>query len=135
MVCQDHLAPRAHQALQAVRVPQDVTEKMDRKDQWDSQGLQGRLVFLGNLEKRDYLALKAEKGQQALQAAEVNLGHLQIWTLVLESRDFLECQAQEDWKELWGTLAREDPLDQGAKESLGWMAGGVRMASLDSPVP
>lgn len=61
MVCLDHLAPEAHQALQAVRVPQDVMAKMVRKDQWDSQGLQGHLAFLGHLERRDCLDLQAEK--------------------------------------------------------------------------
>lgn len=63
VVCQDHLAPKAHQALQGVRVPQDVMAKMARKDQWDFQGFQGHQVFPGNLERRDYLALQAEKGQ------------------------------------------------------------------------
>lgn len=63
MVCQDHLAPKAHQALQGVRVTRDVMAKMARKDQWDLQGFQGHLVFLGHLERRDYLALQAEKGQ------------------------------------------------------------------------
>lgn len=63
VVCQDHLAPEAHQALQGVRVPQDVMAKMARKDQWDFQGCQGHLVFLGHLARRDYLALQAEKGQ------------------------------------------------------------------------
>lgn len=62
VVCLDHLVPEAHQALQGVRAPQDVMAKMVRKDQWDSQGLQGHLVFLGLLERRDYLALQAEKG-------------------------------------------------------------------------
>lgn len=56
-----------------------------------------------------------------------------MWTPVLESQDFLECQVPEDQKELWGTLDREDLLDQGAKERLGWTAGGARMASLDLP--
>lgn len=36
--------------------------KMARKDPWDSQGLQGHLVFLEHLERRDYLVLQAEKG-------------------------------------------------------------------------
>lgn len=63
MVCRDHPAPKAHQAHQGVRVPQDVMAKMARKDQWDSQGFQGHLVFLGCLERRDYLAPQAEKEQ------------------------------------------------------------------------
>lgn len=61
----------------------------------------------------------------------MNLGLLQIWIPVLKSQDFLECQAPEDQKELWGTLDSEACLDQGAKESLAWMAEGARMASLD----
>lgn len=133
MACQDHLAPEAHQALQGVRVPQDVMAKMDRKDQWDFQDFQGHLVFLGHLERRDYLALQAKKGQWVLQAAEVNLGLLQMWIPVLESQDFLECQAPGDQKEPWGTLDREACLDQGAKVSLAQMAGGARTASLDLP--
>lgn len=63
----------------------------------------------------------------------MNLGLLQIWIPVLESQDFLECQAPEDQKELWGTLDREACLDQGAKERLAWMVGGARTASLDLP--
>lgn len=63
----------------------------------------------------------------------MNLGLLQTWIPVLESQDFLECQAPEGQKELWGTLDREACLDQGAKESLAWMAEGARMASLDLP--
>lgn len=63
VVCQDHLAPEVYQAHQGVKVPQDVTAKMARKDQWDSQGFQGHLVFPGLLERRDYLAPQAEKGQ------------------------------------------------------------------------
>lgn len=54
-----------------------------------------------------------------------------MWIPVLQSQDFLECQAPEDQKELWGTLDREACLDQGAKERLVWMVGGARMASLD----
>lgn len=61
----------------------------------------------------------------------MNLGLLQMQIHVLESQDFLECRAQEDQKELWESLDREATLEQGAKESLGRMAGGVRMASLD----
>lgn len=131
MVCLDHLVPEAHQALQGVMAPRDVMAKMVRKDQWDSQDLQGHLVFLGHLERRDYLALQAEKGPSVLQAAEVNRGLLPTWIPVLGSQDFPECQAPEDQRELWDSLEREAPLDQGAKESLGWMAGGARMASLD----
>lgn len=63
MVCQDPLAPEVHQAHPGVRAPQDVMAKMARKDQWDFQGFQGHLVFLGYLERRDYLAPQAEKGQ------------------------------------------------------------------------
>lgn len=63
VVSQDHLAPEAHQALQGVRVPQDVMARMARKDQWDFQGFQGHLVFLEHLERRDYLVLQAERGQ------------------------------------------------------------------------
>lgn len=61
----------------------------------------------------------------------MNPGLLQMWIPVLESQDFLGCQAPEDQKDLWGTLDREACLDQGAKESLARMAGGARMASLD----
>lgn len=63
VVCQDHLAGKAHQVLQGVRVPPDVTAKMARKDQWDSQGLRDHLGFLEHLERRDYLDLQAEKDQ------------------------------------------------------------------------
>lgn len=61
----------------------------------------------------------------------MNPGPLWMWIPVLGFQDFLECQAPGDQKELWGSLDRKAPLDQGAKESLGWMAGGARMASLD----
>lgn len=61
----------------------------------------------------------------------MNPGLLQMWIPVLQSQDFLECQAPEDQKELWGILDREVCLDQGAKERLAWMVGGARMASLD----
>lgn len=54
-----------------------------------------------------------------------------MWIPVFQSQDFLECQAPEDQKELWGTLDREACLDQGAKERLAWMVGGARTASLD----
>lgn len=131
MVFQDHLALEAQQALQGVRVPQDVTAKMARKDQWDSQGHQGHLVFLEHQERRDYLALQAEKAPQAPQDAEVTLGLLLMWIPALVSQDFLEWRVPEDQKELWGALDREACLDKGAKESLDWMAGGARMASLD----
>lgn len=63
VVCQGHLAGKAHQALQGVRVPQDVMAKMAKKDQWDSQGLWDHLGFRGHLERRDYLDLQAEKDQ------------------------------------------------------------------------
>lgn len=53
-----------------------------------------------------------------------------MWIPVLESQDFLEYQAQEDQKELWGSLDREVLQVQGAKDSLGWMARGAQMVSL-----
>lgn len=130
MACQGHQAPLALQALLDARVFQAVMERMAQKGQWDYQGLQGHLAFLGNLERRVYLDFQAGQGPLVPQVPEVNLGHLQVWTPVLESQGFLEFQAHEDQKEPWGPQESKGPRDQGAKENLGQMAGGVRMAFL-----
>lgn len=61
-VRQGHQASEAHQALQGVRVLQDVMEKMAIKDQWDFQAFQASQGHLVYLERRDYLALQAKKG-------------------------------------------------------------------------
>lgn len=111
VVCQGHRGHQVPQALQGAKVFQDVMENMAKKDQWGFQGLQGHLVFWGHLERRVYLDLQVEKGPQVLQVPEVNQGHLQMWMPVPGSQGFLECQAQEDQKELWGSQDREAPQD------------------------
>ncbi|EGW14934.1 hypothetical protein I79_025449 [Cricetulus griseus] len=66
---QDHLVPPVPQEellkvtflIQVHLETGDFPALMAQEDQWDSQGLQGHLAFLGNLERRDCLALQAEK--------------------------------------------------------------------------
>lgn len=129
VVCQGLQVHQVHQALQDAEASQDVMAKMARKDPWDSQDHQGPLELLGHLETRVYLDLQADQGPWVLQVPEVNLDHLQMWMPALESRGFPGYQAQEGQKDPWGSLDREVLPDQSAKESLGRMAGGVKMAS------
>ncbi|KAG8520846.1 Collagen alpha-4(IV) chain [Galemys pyrenaicus] len=109
VVCQGHLAPWAHQALQDTKASQVVMDKMARKDQWDSRDHRGHRELWGPLERRVYLAILAFEGPLALQGS---LDHLQIWNPAPESQDFLEYQAQEDRKEPQGALEQGAPLDQ-----------------------
>lgn len=108
-------------------------DKMARKDPSGFQGCKGPLVPQGYLERKVYLDLQVEEDSEVLQVPEVNLGHLLIWKPVPEFQGFLVCLAQEDQKDPGDSLEKEDPPDQGAKESLDWMAEGAEMASLGLP--